>query len=209
MSTDPESVPRVDEQLSAWLDDELPAREQELLVARLTQAPELQARVARYALIGSCLRGGRMGSLASELAALHLGERVRAALEGASEPVRPADARRTGRWLPYAVVTGVALVAVAIVPLVRMANYPAPVADQTAASPVPLMAVVPAQFQRSAAQLAGTEGRASLSPNRMTTYLVYHGEFSGMLSGKVSDSHIINNRPYATAVPLVDRAPTR
>lgn len=209
MSTEPKSIPRVDEQLSAWLDDELPAREQELLATRLMQVPELQARVARYALIGSCLRDGQASSLASELAALHLGERVRAVIEGAPEPTRAADARRAGRWLPYAVAAGVALVAVALVPLVRMANDPAPVAGQMAASPVPPGAVAPMKFQRSAAQLAGAVGQAPLSPSRMTSYLVYHSEYSGMLSGKVSDSRILNHRPYAATVPLADRASVR
>ncbi|MDP2326197.1 MAG: sigma-E factor negative regulatory protein [Gammaproteobacteria bacterium] len=207
MSTDPESVPRVDEQLSAWLDDELPAREQELLVTRLLQAPELQARVARFALIGSCLRGGPASSLASELAALHLGERVRGVIEGAPEPTRAADTRRGGRWLPYALAAGLALLAVVLVPLVRMASDPTSVAGQMAASPDP--AGAPVKLQSPVAQRVSAVGQASLSPNRLTSYLVYHSEYSGMLSGKVSDSHIVNHRPYAAAVPLANRASVR
>ena len=209
MSTAPESVPRVDEQLSAWLDDELPAREQALLVTRLSQAPELRVRVARYALIGSCLRSGRRSSLAGELAALQLGERVRGAIEGAPERTQAADTRRGGRWVPFALASGLVLVAVLLVPLVRRANDPTPVAGQMAVSPGPAVAVAPVKFQSPVAQRASAVGQDPLSPNRMTSYLVYHSEYSGMLSAKVSDSHIVNHRPYAAAAPLASRASVR
>jgi anti-sigma factor RsiW len=185
MTTGPDSTPRVDEQLSAWLDDELPAGELELLATRLAEAPELRARVARYALIGSRLRAGRTGNLAVELAALRLGDRVRAAVDGPPEPAQLAYGRRSGRWLPYAIAAGVALLAVALIPLVRMANYPVPIDRRIAESSVPLAVVAPASF----------------SSDRMTSYLVYHGEYSGMLSAKVTDSNIINHRLTATAVP--------
>ncbi|TFG87342.1 MAG: hypothetical protein E4H19_02610 [Chromatiales bacterium] len=185
MTTDPDSPPRVDEQLSAWLDDELPDGELELLAARLTQVPELRARLARYALIGSCLRGGRAGYMADELAALQLGDRVRAAVGGPPEPAPPAVGRRIGRWSPYAIAASVALLAVALVPLVRMVLYPVAVDHRIAGSPPSLAVMTP----------------ASLSSNRMTRYLVYHGEYSGMLSAKVTDSNIINHRSNVVAAP--------
>jgi anti-sigma factor RsiW len=193
MTTGPDSAPRIDEQLSAWLDDELPDRELELLAGRLAQGPELRARVARYALIGSCLRGSRGANLAGELSALRLGERVRAAIEGPPEPAQTEIGRRTGRWSPYAIAASVAALAVVLVPLVRMAIYPAPVDRQSAGFAVPL----------------AVSSKASLSSDRMTNYLVYHGEYSGMLSAKVTDSNIINHRSFVVVPPLAGGTPPR
>jgi negative regulator of sigma E activity len=194
MTTGPDSAPRVDEQLSAWLDDELPVGELELLARRLAQGPELRARVARYALIGSCLRGSPAASLAGELSLLRLGDRVRAAVEGSSEPAPQEQfGRRIGRRSPYAIVAGVAVLGVALVPLVRMAIYPVPLARQSAESAVPQAVVT----------------NASLSSDRMTSYLMYHGEYSGMLSAKVTDSNIINHRSFVVVPPLAGGASAR
>jgi anti-sigma factor RsiW len=193
MTTAPKSTSHVDEQLSAWLDDELPAGELELLATRLAGAPELRERVARYALIGSRMRAGRTGNLAGDLLALRLGERVQAAVGGQPEFVRATDGRRIARWLPFAIAAGAALLAIALVPLMRTEIYPPPANHQIARSAVLPAAVTP----------------VSLSSNRMTGYLVYHGEFSGMLSAKVTDSNIINHRATALAAPLAGGASTR
>ena len=185
MTTGPDSAPRIDEQLSAWLDDELPDAELELLAGRLAKGPELRARAARYALIGSCLRG-RGANLAGELSALRLGDRVRAAVEGPPVPAPSEAGRRAGRWSPYAIAASVAALAVVLVPLVRMTISPTPVDRQRAGIAAPL----------------DVSTRASLSSDRMTSYLVYHGEYSGMLSAKVTDSNIINHRSFVVVPPL-------
>ena len=46
-----------------------------------------------------------------------------------------------------------------------------------------------------------------LSPDRLTNYLVYHGEYSGLMSTKVVDSHIVNQRPYVITVNTVSGCP--
>ncbi|MEO8224451.1 MAG: hypothetical protein ABI661_06570, partial [Gammaproteobacteria bacterium] len=69
--------------------------------------------------------------------------------------------------------------------------------DQTQASVVKPVALTPPLL------------RPSLSQQRLTNYLVYHGEYSGMLSAKVSDSHIVNNGSYGGFLQAVDRPPTR
>lgn len=197
MTTGPDHNPLIDEQLSAWLDDELPGEELELLTTRLARSPEYLARVARYSLITSCLRGGQAGNAATGLAALQLGSRVRAALEERmdSEP-QQAPVRRN-RVLPYALVAGLALVAVAFTvvqgPLERRVTAPV----QAAAQPV-IAAPVPASV-----------GQASLSSRRLTSYLVYHGEYSGRLSARLTESHIVNHRPYAVALQTADRSLAR
>lgn len=184
-------TPRVNEQLSAWLDDELPAAEVELLATRLSQSPEQQARAARYALIGSHLRAGRTSDLAAGLLALGLRDRVRAVVEVAPEPAIAADRQVSNRWLPYAAAAGIAMLAVALIPMLRMSSEVPPVDQPIAASAMLSVAVTP----------------ASLSSDRMTSYLVYHGEYSGMLSAKFTDSSIINAR--SAAVPASGSLPAR
>ena len=191
MTTLPEHKQRTDEQLSAWLDNELPEAEREFFLARLAQSPESTARLARYGLIGSCLRGPSAvvaAKLSDEEAALQLSGRVRAALEApGSETPLPAAAPR-GRALPYAMAAGFALLAVLV-----------------AVVQAPLLSPVPPPMGASV-QTAGpaTLQKAALSTRRMTNYLAHHGEYSGLLSARVTESHIINGRPSFVALRAAD-----
>lgn len=191
-------TPAISEQLSAWLDDELPRVEQELLVARLAQSPDSQARLARYSLISSCLRGGPAGvagNSSNEGAALQLTARVQAALGAASNETQPPAEVRTTRALPYSIAAALALVAVLVAvvqgPLMRPGDARVQAPAQTAV----------------AAQAALRQ--ASLSSQRMTNYLVHHGEYSGLLSARATESHIINSRPHSMALQTADRPPSR
>ncbi len=190
--------PASGEQLSAWLDDELPRVEQELLVARLAQSPDGQARLARYGLISSCLRGGPggvAGNSSSEGAALQLSGRVQAALGAAISGTQAPAAVRTNRALPYSIAAALALVAVLVAvvqgPLMRPGDARVQAPAQTAV----------------AAQAALRQ--ASLSSQRMTNYLVHHGEYSGLLAARVTESHIINSRPHSMGLQAADRSPSR
>jgi hypothetical protein len=194
MNTGPEPSPLVHEQLSAWLDDELPAGEQALLFARLERSPDLRARVARYGLIGSSLRDGLAGTPGSQLPALRLSGRVSAAIAQPETPAIGAEAGRGRRVLPYVAAAALALLAVALVPVLRAPTLPGTEAGLVAGSqPVsgPAIGFLPASH---------APGQAPISPRRLTSYLVYHGEYSGMLSAKVMDSHIVNQRAYAVAL---------
>lgn len=200
MTTGPDHNPLIDEQLSAWLDDELPREELELLAARLARSPEHQARLARYGLIGSSLRGGQVGSVSTELAALRLGDRVRAALEEPAGSERQPTSGHTRQRLPYALAAGVAVVAIAVTVTVMQGPLWRPVAD-----PVPGAAV----GERAQVSAPARVQQAALSPQRLSHYLVYHGEYSGLLSARVTESHIVNNRSYAVALQSADRSPTQ
>ncbi|MEQ1801734.1 MAG: sigma-E factor negative regulatory protein [Gammaproteobacteria bacterium] len=204
MSTGPDPSPLVSEQLSAWLDDELPAEELELLASRLARSPEHRARIARYSLIGSTLRGGQAGGRSAGMAALQIAGRVSAELDDLAAPAATATAgpgSRPGyRLLPYAVAAGVALIAVALLPFLRSVPGATPAASIARQYPVAPAALAPASTQSLVAERVGSAGRSSLSPRRLTSYLVYHGEYSGMLSAKLTDSHIVNNRAYAVAL---------
>jgi len=185
----------VDEQLSAWLDDELPPSEVELLARRLSQDQDQDRRalLARYGLIGECLRTGR----SPVRSALDLNHRVAAALDSADVPAanpgRLVTPRAGRRW--FAVAAAAALAAVLL--SVQQGSPPAPAPTLQSAALTSTL-VIPAARSR-----IDGPAEANLSPHRLTSYLVRHGEYSGFLSAKLTDSHIVNNRAYSrlTSVP--------
>lgn len=200
MNSSPDNESLIREQLSAWLDDELPDGQIELLAARMLRAPEHQARLARYSLIGSAMRGaqspGQIPGPGVELAALSVSSRVRTALGTTGESI-PAPGRR--RLLPYGLAAAVALLAVALVPVLR------PVSLSGSGAAVQADALAPAMDVQPALRPAVAAGQGSLSPGRLTSYLVYHGQYSGTLSARLTDSHIISSPAYAAAEPAVVR----
>lgn len=207
MSTGPDQSRLIDEQLSAWLDDELPAAEFQLLASRLERSPEHRARFARYSLIGSTLRDGQAGARSAGLLALKVAGRVSGTLDAMPVPAVPV--RPALRLLPYAAAASIALIALALVPLLR----PAEVAHVTTTAG---LAVRPGAATltpvRAPLLVEGRDrpaGQPSLSPRRLTSYLVYHGEYSGVLSAKLTDSHIVNNRAYAVVVHGADQPHVR
>lgn len=211
MSAGPDRPHRLDEQLSAWLDDELPAQELELLASRLARSPEHRARAARYGLIGSTLRSGQAGPPAVGLAALQVSARVSAVLDSLDAPLASPGVRRTARLLPYAAAAGVALLAIALVPMFPLpSGLGTPPSTGPAVPPASVPAtLMPVRAQSLMADRVGTPGQSSLSPRRLTSYLVYHGEYAGVLSAKLTDSHIVNNRAYAVATQTADPAAAR
>lgn len=214
MSAGPDQPNLIDEQVSAWLDDELPAPEVELLASRLARSPEQQARLARYGLIGSTLRSGQTGAPSVGLAALQISSRVSAALESMDGTDRPAalpTSRRAAGLVPYAVAVSVALLAIALLPVLRLPAVPgtAPSVSMAVQSVSAPAALVPVRAQSLVADRVGRTGQSSLSPRRLTSYLVYHGEYAGLLSTQLADSHIVNNRAYAVAAQTADPSVVR
>jgi sigma-E factor negative regulatory protein RseA len=103
---------QIREQVSAFLDGELPNSETELLLKRLTRDGELRESFGRYALIGEAVRGGTLSLMTKGFAG-----RVNLAIDG--EPILAnghAQQIRAARWWrPFAgaaVAAGVAAVAV-------------------------------------------------------------------------------------------------
>lgn len=200
----------VAEQLSAWLDDELPEAELELLVARLSQSPGEQGRLGRYGLIGAALRGGAAipdGRL--------LSERVRCALEAEADSSNdtagnsPAFPGPDRRWqtniAPFAAAATVLLTLLLMAtlkspsPTTSVATMPANRSELFGAATVTAERLQPHQYP----------ARTLLSRQRLTDYLVYHGEFTGALAVQAADSRIVNDRGYATAVSARFEYPRR
>lgn len=170
----------IEEQLSAFLDGELPAAEAELLLRRLERETDYQEQVVRYAVIGQLIRGeAAVGNGAG------LAQRVSDAVAGEAghELVPP---RRERHWGAFA-TAGIAAAAglVVLTGLLSLGTVAVP------ETPLALVPVVPqirtADFQSPA--------DAPIEPARLTAYLVAHGDYAGGLSRQVMSSHVVNGTP--------------
>lgn len=154
----------IDEQISAWVDGELPADQQALLLARLERDPGLRARWDHYHLIADALHCRLPEQIAPNLA-----DRVMAALD--AEPA--ARSGRHLRWLRplggAAIAAGVALAAVLVAQRLDTPSTGAPQATLAAAPAAD-------QFRR----VAGTrwQGLDQGLAERLNPYLVNHSEYA-------------------------------
>lgn len=200
MSKVPEVTPDiVAEQLSAWLDDELPEAELELLIARLAKNPQQHDRLGRYGLIGATLRSVHPAADAQQLS-----DRVRRALEAEADfPVAAnslsvsiaADRRWQANIMPFAAAATVLLTLFVMATLRSPEPAPA-VAMRTGTVGMFIPAAVAADRYR-AQKFAD---QTLLSRQRLTDYLVWHGEYTGALAMQTADSRIVNDRGYAAAI---------
>ncbi|MGO9038982.1 MAG: sigma-E factor negative regulatory protein [Steroidobacteraceae bacterium] len=168
---------QIREQVSAFLDGELPSSETELLLKRLTRDAELRESFGRYALIGECLRGSSRVPLTRGFAG-----RVNRAIDGERAVVgaQALHGSRVRWWRPLAgatVAAGVA--AVAILALQQRADQPAlraalpATAHDAAAAPKEAISyTVPAALP---------DAPALLPAARLTNYVFAHSQYSSVL----------------------------
>lgn len=119
--------PELLEQLSAWMDGELPADQARFLQRRLESDPELRAQWERWQLASACLRGQHVAAMPEALAPA-----IAAAI--AREP------RRRGPWAWTAAAAALVLVAVLLPGRPDVEPGPAPLAQAPTSSPVPATA---------------------------------------------------------------------
>ena len=202
---------QIREQVSAFLDGELPNTETELLLKRLTRDGELRESFGRYALIGEAMRGAGSQFLTQGFAA-----RVNLAIDG--EPAQaagPHAARPSRWWRPLAGVTVAAGVAtVAIVALQQRAISPglrasAPATSQNTAAPLTASATSPVQGgggPREALSYtvpaASPDAPSSIAPARLTNYIFAHSKYSSGLGqrGVLADLLIEDDEPQLTPI---------
>jgi sigma-E factor negative regulatory protein RseA len=179
---------QIREQVSAFLDGELPSSEAELLLKRLTRDAELRESFGRYGLIGEAVRGSAHTHLTKGFSA-----RVNRAIDGeplvAVDPARVAGAARW--WRPLAgaaVAAGVAAIAVVALQqragAPRMATLPAastaPATSAASGAAAPLAAknrealsyTVPATL---------SDAPTALPAARLTNYVFAHSKYSSFL----------------------------
>jgi sigma-E factor negative regulatory protein RseA len=179
---------RIREQLSAFLDGELPEAETTLLLKRLERDEDLKGTLSRYSLIGAVIRtDGDMP------AAHHVAARVRAAI--AHEP--SFGPRRAPAWLRpaagLAVAASVALASVLLLPrwmpgavdavpgaVVAAAPSPAgPAVDQGVTGVVPVVVAAddePVSTYTTPPLAADTS--VALPSAQLASYLVAHSEYT-------------------------------
>lgn len=168
-------------QLSAFIDDELPGAETDLLVRRLIKEQELKQTMARYQLIGEALRNPDAQALRHGLSR-DFSQRVTAALERDVPQKRERVA--WSAWLKpvaglsmAAGVAGVALLSIGARPgsapaaLASKSESPAVVSSSLSASPSNSY-VVPAAASAPSVPVSGA---------RLTNYIVAHSEFASPL----------------------------
>jgi sigma-E factor negative regulatory protein RseA len=200
---------QIREQVSAFLDGELPDTETELLLKRLTRDGELRESFGRYALIGEALRGAGSQILTRGFAA-----RVNLAIDG--EPAQAAahalPARAPRWWRPLAGVTVAAgVAAVAIVALQQRAISPrvggtAPITAQNVIAP--LKAAAPGQVSLQGGggpreplsytvPATSTDAPSTITPARLTNYVFAHSKYSSVLGrrGVLADLLIEDEEP--------------
>jgi len=179
------------DQMSAFLDDELPDREAGLLLRRLQGDAELRGAAERYLLIGQALRGER-------LSGVDLAGRVAAALDAETAYDTAATPSGRPRWLRP--VAGAAVAAtVAVVALMGLQNngeragVDAVTADVSAdAPPVATPGDEADGFAYTVpVDAALTVRPVSAVPARLTNYMISHGERAGTLMRSGMHSRIV------------------
>jgi len=183
---------QIREQVSAFLDGELPNSESELLLKRLTRDGVLRESFGRYALIGEAIRGASRAYLTRGFAG-----RVNLAIDG--EPIsaggQAAQVRASRWWRPFAgaaVAAGVA--AVAVVAFHQRADAPGlrpalALNAQSRAQVQPALAqngAVPAAPREAISYTvpaaSGAAPSVSLAPGRLTNYVFAHSQYSSGLA---------------------------
>jgi sigma-E factor negative regulatory protein RseA len=189
---------QIREQVSAFLDGELPNSETELLLKRLTRDGELRESFGRYALIGEAIRGTTRGLLTKGFAG-----RVNLAIDGELLPVNGpvSQARGLRWWRPIAgaaVAAGVAAVAVvalqqrAVAPTLRTGTQlTARVAAPAQSAAMAVGGAVPAPREAISYTVPTTSPAppSAMPPARLTNYVFAHSRYSSGLDlrGVIAD----------------------
>ncbi len=186
---------QIQDQISAFTDDELSAEECAFLVRRLERDPQTRDRVLRYSIIGASLRGELPNPDPDVLR-----RRVRAELDGVRsvEQVRESPAVQS-RYFRPAVGLGIAAsVAVAALALLNTVNSPL-----DASGPAPQVAGVSSGFglEDPPSYIVPGEAAGRLSvgdtlsppPIRLTNYLITHGQYAPGIRRTSIHTHVISN----------------
>jgi sigma-E factor negative regulatory protein RseA len=174
----------VKEQLSAYLDGELPEGELDLLLKQVSRDSQLRASLGRYALIGETLRA--QGAVAVIPASFS--ERISAAIaaepaiETAATSAHKRSVKDSARWLRpaagFAVAASVAAVAIlALQPSPSTQDAPF-VTEATTATPI---AQVDVPNSGSYIVPANTGSSGFVPAARLTNSVVAHSEYSSPL----------------------------
>lgn len=169
---------KIRDQVSAFLDGELPVRECDLLLRRLRRDSELRLTFDRFGLIGDSIRNAISGFPQGLLR-----DRVMEAVQGEQAfALRAGNWRRWGRMLqPAAGIAVAASVAVVAVLSLRGSDPALPDANLANANPALYVTVPEPTYTQPAA----------VPPTRLTNYLMNHSEYATTLGRKSMQARIL------------------
>jgi negative regulator of sigma E activity len=180
---------QINDQISAFIDNELSADESALLVRRFERDDDARARAMRYTLIGASLRGELLEPHPSVLR-----QRLAAALSGAAPSLPKARERWTPRWAQPLLGVGIAATVAAVaIGTLRSLNE-VPLAPETSAG----ITVIGTPLQARDAVVAPSyvvpqetdESRVDGSI-RLTNYLMHHGVYASGLTRTSVNSNVV------------------
>ena len=177
---------QINDQISAFIDNELSADESALLVRRFERDTEARSRAMRYTLIGASLRGELLEPHPSVLR-----RRIAAALSGATPNVPKVRERWSERLARPLIGVGIAAtVAIVAIGALRFVNEASVAPGVAAGSSTQLQtrdAVAPSYVVPPATDEQSRVG----APIRLTNYLMHHGEFASGLTRTSVNSNVV------------------
>jgi len=187
---------QINDQISAFIDNELPDDESALLVRRFERDSEARTRAMRYTLIGAALRGELLEPHPSVLR-----QRLAVALSGAMPGVARGKQHQSLRFgaplLRIGIAAAVAVVAIGTLRWMSDVEVPQSAGAPAVDTPlvvrnVPELYVVPET----------TDQARTVVPITLTTYLMHHSEYASQLARTSVRSNVVG-----AATELVDPDP--
>lgn len=177
------------DQISAFIDDELSGEECAFLVRRLERDPDARAQLVRYSAIGAVLRG-ELVQMEPSVLRRRLQEQLNGADLSAKSPVLPRTARG-GKWLRPALSAGIAA-SVAAVALFSLKMFNNVDVEQNAT--LAKEAVQGDGWSEPASYVVPREPTSHpvvAPPIRLTNYLINHSEYTSPLSRTSVHSNVV------------------
>lgn len=188
---------QIQDQISAFTDDELSAEECAFLVRRLERDAGSRDRALRYSIIGAALRGELPNPDPDVLR-----RRVQAALDGVDANEQAAETPpRAKRFFRPAIGFGIAAsVAVAALALLTVRNSPI---DATDAVPQIASTQTGVGLDEQPSYVVPREATGPLSqqPIRLTNYLITHGQYAPGIRRTSIHTNVISNEGTTVLVP--------
>ena len=202
---------QINDQISAFIDNELSADESALLVRRFERDGDARARAMRYTLIGASLRGELLEPHPSVLR-----QRISAALSGTTAPAATkARDRWSDRWarplLGVGIAATVAVVAIGTLRSLNEASLGQNPVNAVSAIPVGGLPLQVSDSVRAPSYVVpqGTELSRTGVPIRLTNYLIHHGEFASGLTRTSVNSNVLGGaiEPVVTETAVAKPVP--
>jgi anti-sigma factor RsiW len=183
----------IEEQLSAFLDGELRKEELELLVRRLERDDQYRATLARYSLIGNIVRKDPVQTYPKRF---RTGVMDAIAVDSSPPVVTEKQLPFLAQWkMPFVSAAAILLLfgAISSVGLFDSVTGSGEQLRQVVSAGAPAISnpAVSAGLANKQRDGAVRVRQAALNPQRLTSYMVSHREYSKPLHGPIANSRIV------------------